>query len=110
MLAGTARFFGGYAMSRRDLRLLYAAIFLSFLGASITFPIRLLYAQAHHASPMELGLMAGSFLLAPLVAQLPMGWLVDHWGRVPVLLIGLIVHPILCFLYIPLNTPADLIA
>lgn len=110
MLAGFGRIVGGYALSRRDLRLLYAAVFLSFLGASITFPLRLLYAQAHHASPAELGLMAGAFLLAPLLAQLPMGWLVDRWGRVPVLLIGLIAHPVICLLYIPLNSPWELIA
>src|SRR5947209_7020102 len=110
VLVGLARLVGGYALSRRDLRLLYAATFLSFLGASITFPLRLLYARQHHASPTELGVMAGAFLLAPLLAQLPMGWLVDRWGRVPVLLIGLIGHPILSLLYIPLNAPMELIA
>jgi MFS family permease len=110
VLAGLGRIVGGYALSRRDLRLLYAAVFLSFLGASITFPLRLLYAQAHHASPAQLGLLAGAFLLAPLLAQLPMGWLVDRWGRVPVLLIGLIAHPIISLLYIPLNGPWELIA
>ena len=101
---------GGYALSRRELRLLYAAIFLSFLGASITFPLWMLYAQRHHASPAQLGLMAGAFLLAPLCAQLPMGWLVDRWGRVPVLLLGLIGHPMLSLLYIMFNAPAELIA
>lgn len=109
MLARTARIFGGYAFSRRDLRLLYAAAFLSILGASITFPLRLLYAQQHHASPAEIGIMAGSFLLAPLLVQLPMGWLVDRWGRVPVLLVALIGHPILSLLYIMFNSPIDLI-
>lgn len=110
MLAGAARLFGGYAYSRRDLRLLYAAIFLSFLGASITFPLRMLYAQQHHATPAELGMMAGALLLAPLLAQLPMGWLVDRWGRVPVLLVGLIVHPILSLLYVVFNAPMELVA
>lgn len=109
MFTAVGRSLGGYAFSRRDLRLLYTAIFLSFLGASITFPLRLLYAQAHHASPTDLGLMAGAFLVAPLLVQVPLGWLVDHWGRVPVLLVGLIAHPIISLLYIPLNTPRELI-
>jgi MFS family permease len=109
MFSTVTRIVGGYALSRRDLRLLYAAMFLSFLGASMTFPLRLLYAQRNHASPTELGVMAGSFVLAPLLAQLPMGWLVDRWGRVPVLLFALIAHPIISLLYIPLSTPVDLI-
>lgn len=110
MLVGIGRMFGGYAMSRRDLRLLFAAVFLSFLGSSMTFPLRMLYAQRHHATPTELGLMAAAFLLAPLLAQLPMGWLVDRWGRVPVLLVGLIGHTIIGSLYIWIYAPEALIA
>lgn len=96
-------------MSRRDLRLLFSAVFLSFLGSSMTFPLRMLYAERHHATPAQLGLMASAFLLAPLLAQLPMGWLVDRWGRVPVLLVGLIGHTIISLLYIWLYTPDALI-
>lgn len=103
------RTFGGYAMSRRDLRLLFAAVFLSFLGTSMTFPLRMLYAQRHHATPAQLGLMAGAFLLAPLLSQLPMGWLVDRWGRVPILLVGLVGHTIISLLYIRLYAPDELI-
>lgn len=109
MFASTAQFLGGYALGRRDLRLLYAAVFLSFLGASITFPLRMLYAQAHGSSPTQLGMLAAAFMVGPIVVQLPLGWLVDHWGRVPVLLIGLITHPILSILYIPLSHPTELI-
>lgn len=109
MLARLTRALGGYAFSRRDLRLLYASVFLSFLGTSVVFPLRLLYAQAHHATPTEIGLMASSFLVAPLLVQVPMGWLVDQWGRVPVLLFGLISHAALAVLYIFLNSPEQLI-
>ncbi|MGH2448569.1 MAG: MFS transporter [Chloroflexota bacterium] len=100
---------GGYPFQQRDLRLLFTAGFLSFLGASIAFPLRMLYAQQHGASPAQLGLTASVFLLAPLVAQVPMGWLVDHWGRVPVYLVGLLTHPIISFLYIPFSSPTDII-
>jgi MFS family permease len=109
MFSTTIRLLGGYAFHRRELRLLYTATFLSFLGASITFPLRMLYAQAHHADPEQLGLLAASFIVGMLVLQMPMGWLVDRWGRVPVLLLGLITHPILTILYIPLNSPTELI-
>src|SRR5579884_2096917 len=101
---------GGYAFSRRDLQLLYAAVFLSFLGTSVSFPLRMLYAQKHGATPAELGLMASSFLIAPLVAQFPMGWLVDRWGRVPVLMLGLISHALISLLYIFFYSPVELIA
>ncbi|MGI8827914.1 MAG: MFS transporter [Chloroflexota bacterium] len=104
------RLVGGYAFSRLDLRLLFLSVFLSFLGTSVVFPLRLLYAQAHHASPAQIGLMASSFMIAPLLVQLPMGWLVDRWGRVPLLLVGLISHSFLALLYIVLNTPDQLIA
>lgn len=109
MLSSTIRLLGGYAVTRRELRMLFAATFLSFLGASITFPLRMLYAQAHGASPTQLGLLAASFLAGMLVLQLPMGILVDRWGRVPVLLIGLIAHPVLSILYVPLSSPVDII-
>lgn len=100
---------GGEAVRRRDLRLLFTATFLSFLAASITFPLRMLYAQAHGSSPDQLGFMAAAFMVGALVAQLPAGWLVDRWGRVPVFLLGLISHPLITFLYIPLNAPNELI-
>jgi DHA1 family tetracycline resistance protein-like MFS transporter len=102
--------FGGYAFRRRELRLLYSAIFLSFLGASVVFPLRLLYAQAHHASPTQLGLMAAAFLIAPLAAQIPLGGMIDRWGRVPVLLVSLASHALVSLLYIFFNAPVELIA
>lgn len=107
MFSAAFRFLGGYAYTRRDLRLLFACMFLSFLGASITFPLRLLYAQANGATPAELGIMAAAFTGGILVTQVPMGWLVDNWGRLPVLYFALFTHPILSFLYIPLHSPVE---
>jgi len=48
-------------------------VFLSFMGTSVVFPLRLLYAQAHNATPSELGLMAASFMISPLLVQMPLG-------------------------------------
>jgi MFS family permease len=109
MLSRVLHLVGGQAMRRGDLRLLFAAVFLSFLGTSVSFPLRQLYAQAHGASPAEIGLMAATFLLAPLLAQVPIGWLVDRWGRVPVFKLGLVSHTLFTLGYIPFNTPSDLI-
>lgn len=110
MLDWLMRLIGGHALRQRDLRLLYAAMFLGELGASSVFPLRLLYAQAHHATPAQLGLMASSFLIAPLVAQVPLGWLVDRWGRVPILMLGMLGHAVVGVCYIVFNSPIDLIA
>jgi DHA1 family tetracycline resistance protein-like MFS transporter len=110
MLARLGGLIGGYGMRRRDLRPLYLALFLSFLGTSIAFPLRLLYAQTHGATPAQLGVLAASFLLAPLVAQLPLGWLVDRWGRVPVLMSGMVGHALISLLYIAFSAPVELIA
>ena len=75
----------------------------------VVFPLRLLYAQAHHATPAQIGMMASAFLLAPLVAQIPLGWGIDRWGRVPVLLVGLVSHALISLCYIFFNTPVELI-
>ncbi|HWE64230.1 MAG TPA: MFS transporter, partial [Chloroflexota bacterium] len=92
MLAGLLRLLGGRSLRQRDLRSLSIAVFLTELGVSAAFPLRLLYAQAHHATPVQLGLIASVFFLAPILIQIPLGWLVDRWGRVPVLLLGMVSH------------------
>ncbi len=96
-------------MRQRDLRMLLIAVFLTELGVSAAFPLRLLYAQTHHATPAELGMMAGAFFLAPILFQMPLGWLVDRWGRVPVLLFGMIGHAVIGVAYIFFNSPPELI-
>lgn len=100
---------GGRAMRQRDLRSLVIAVFLTELGVSVAFPLRILYAQAHHATPVQIGLMASMFFLSPILVQLPLGWLVDRWGRVPVLLLSTASHVAIGVAYIFLNTPVELI-
>ncbi len=109
MMARLMELLGGHALRRRDLLVIYIALFLSFLGTSIAFPLRMLYARSQGASPLELGLMAAAFLAAPLLTQLPLGWLVDRWGRVPVLLSGVAAHTVISLCYILFSTPVDLI-
>lgn len=109
MLAAVLERIGGRGMRQRDLRSLVIAVFLTELGVSAAFPLRILYAQAHHATPVQIGLMASVFFLSPMLVQLPLGWLVDRWGRVPVLLLGTISHVAIGVAYIFFNTPAELI-
>jgi DHA1 family multidrug resistance protein-like MFS transporter len=100
---------GGRALGQGNLRSLILAAFFTELGVSMAFPLRLLYAQAHHATPTELGMFAGVFFLAPVLFQMPLGWLVDRWGRVPVLLFSMSGHTMIGVAYIFLNSPAELI-
>ncbi|MGH2388196.1 MAG: MFS transporter [Chloroflexota bacterium] len=109
MFAAVFRTLGGRALGQRNLRSLILAAFLTELGVSMAFPLRLLYAQAHHATPAELGMIAGVFFLAPVLFQMPLGWLVDRWGRVPVLLFGMTGHAIIGVAYIFFNSPVDMI-
>jgi hypothetical protein len=62
---------GGRTLGQGNLRSLILAAFLTELGVSMAFPLRLLYAQAHHATPTELGMFAGVFFLAPVLFQMP---------------------------------------
>jgi MFS family permease len=109
MFAAVFSTLGGRALRQPNLRSLILAAFFTELGVSMAFPLRLLYAQAHHATPAELGMIAGVFYLAPLLFQMPLGWLVDRWGRVPVLLFGMTGHAIIGVAYIFFNSPVDLI-
>lgn len=109
MLSAVLRVLGGSAMRQPALRTLYLVVLLSELGVSAVFPLRLLYAQAHHATPAQLGLMAGGFFLAPMLVQVPIGWLIDRWGRVPVLNLGVGAHALLGVAYLLFSTPVDLI-
>jgi MFS family permease len=110
MLARLGEIIGGQALRQRDLRMLAIAVFLTEMGVSIAFPLRMLYAQAHHATPEQLGMIAGVFFVSTIIVQVPMGWLVDRWGRVPVILLGTISHAVIGVAYIFFNSPVEFIA
>jgi MFS family permease len=107
LLGRLAHLVGGYPLRQRDLRLLFTVVFLSYAGSSITFPLRLLYARQHGATPTELGIMAAAFIAAPVVTQFPAGMLVDRWGRVPVLILAVASHAVVSLLYIFLVSPTE---
>jgi MFS family permease len=109
MLSRLANLIGGQALRQRDLRMLTIAVFLTEMGVSIAFPLRMLYAQAHHATPVQLGMIAAVFFISTIIVQVPMGWLVDRWGRVPVILLGTISHAAIGVAYIFFNSPAEMI-
>jgi MFS family permease len=82
----------------------------SYLGLGFIMPLRALYGRSVGASPVEIGLMASSFLLAGFFAAPLMGRLTDRYGPTTVLWVGLLAHGFLVLAYIPARDAWLLIA
>lgn len=67
---------------------IFVLIFVDILGLTVILPLLHLYAAAHGASAVEIGLVAAAFPLAQLVGVPVMGALSDRYGRKPLLLIS----------------------
>ena len=66
---------------------------LRMLGLFIILPIFALYAEEHlHGgeSHLLIGVALGAYGLTQAILQIPAGWLSDHYGRKPVIYIGLV--------------------
>lgn len=61
---------------------------LLFFGLQALFPTLPLYIVAIGGSPADIGLASWVYALSSLLVRAPAGWLTDHWGRKPVLLLG----------------------
>src|SRR6266480_5223899 len=73
----------------RRLSVLMAVAFVDMMGLMIIWPLLPLYAVNMHATPTVVGLLAGSFPAAQLLASPVWGYVSDRYGRRPALLIGL---------------------
>lgn len=80
--------------NKQELR--YAAtlsgvITLRMLGLFLILPVFMILAQdVSGFTPQAAGIAVGIYGLTQAVLQQPFGWLSDHWGRKPVLLMGLV--------------------
>ena len=67
---------------------IFLMVFVDMLGLTVVLPLLHLYAAAHGAGPLEVGLALAAFPLAQLIGLPMMGALSDRYGRKPLLLIS----------------------
>ncbi len=71
------------------LGIVFTTILIDFIGFSVLIPVLPLYAARLGASAFEVGLLLSIYALAQLLFLPAWGWVSDHFGRRPVLLVSL---------------------
>lgn len=75
---------------RTALAVLFATVFIDLLGFGIVIPFVPLYAQRLHVSASGVGLILSSYSLMQLFCAPLLGRLSDHYGRRPIIMLGLL--------------------
>src|SRR5947209_12405103 len=68
---------------------IWTTVAVDLIGFGIVLPILPLYAERFGATPTQVGALLASFSVAQLVFAPLWGWVSDHVGRKPVLLVSL---------------------
>lgn len=76
--------------ARRQIRTLFATVFLVMVGFGIVMPILPFFARRFGASPVEMGLLITAWALSQVAAAPVWGVAADRIGRKPVLVVGLL--------------------
>ncbi len=92
-------------LRNRTLLAVSLAVCASFTGIGMIVPVRVLYAESRGASLAIIGAMASSYLISNFLFQYPSGWLADHWGRKPMMILSLAVQALLSAVYLVINDP-----
>jgi len=94
--------------AERLVRTLSLAILVQWLGASAILPLLPLYLRHRGGSDAVVGAVMASYFAAALIFQYPAGRLADRIGRLPVLLMGLVVYALGSALFlVPVAPVAD---
>ena len=93
-------------LRNRTLLAVSLAVCASFAGIGMIVPVRVLYAESRGASLAIIGAMASSYLISNFLFQYPSGWLADHWGRKPMMIMSLAAQAALSAVYLLINDPA----
>jgi MFS transporter, DHA1 family, tetracycline resistance protein len=75
---------------RAALAVLFATVFIDLLGFGIVIPFLPLYAQRLHVNAFGIGLILSSYSLMQLLCAPLLGRLSDHYGRRPIIMLGLL--------------------
>ena len=75
---------------RIPLAVLFATVFIDLLGFGIVIPFLPLYAQRLQVNAFGIGLILSSYSLMQLLCAPLLGGLSDHYGRRPIILLGLL--------------------
>ncbi len=92
-------------LRNRTLLAVSLAVGAAYTGIGMVVPVRVLYAESRGASLAIIGAMASSYLISNFLFQYPSGWLADHWGRKPMMILSLFVQAILSAVYLVINDP-----
>jgi MFS transporter, DHA1 family, tetracycline resistance protein len=75
---------------RVPLAVLFATVFIDLLGFGIVIPFLPLYAQRLQVNAFGIGLILSSYSLMQLLSAPLLGRLSDHYGRRPIIMLGLL--------------------
>ncbi len=92
-------------LQNRTLLAVSLSVCTAYTGIGMVVPVRVLYAQAHGASLAIISAMASAYLVSNFLAQYPVGWLADRWGRKPLILIGLVAQAVISLAYLLFTDP-----
>jgi MFS transporter, DHA1 family, tetracycline resistance protein len=84
---------------RARLAVLFATVFIDLLGFGIVIPFLPLYAQRLHVTATGIGLILSSYSLMQLLFAPLLGGLSDHYGRRPIIMLGLLGSSISYLIY-----------
>jgi MFS family permease len=96
---------GDFMLRNRTLLAVSLAVCAAFTGIGMVVPVRVLYAESRGASLAIIGAMTSSYLFSNFLFQYPSGWLADHWGRKPMMILSLAVQAMLSAVYLVINDP-----
>jgi MFS transporter, DHA1 family, tetracycline resistance protein len=75
---------------RTALAVLFATVFIDLLGFGIVIPFLPLYAERLHVNAFGVGLILSIYSLMQLLCAPLLGGLSDHYGRRPIIMLGLL--------------------
>jgi MFS family permease len=78
---------------------LYIAGFSAYASSSIVFPIIAPYAILLGGTEAEAGIIAGAFALTTSLTMIPLGLLADRYGRLRIMVLGMLIFILTPFFY-----------